>query len=80
MTTPRLPGTDPDPLAWATDCAALLTSARGIWHELAGALPLGARRRSFVVPALAVSAAFLAGAWWLTSRSLSEARRTIADA
>jgi hypothetical protein len=80
MATPQAPGIPADPmLLWAKDCAALLTSARGTWHELAGSLPLGVRRRSFVIPALAVSAVFLAGAWWLHSRSLHETGRTTAD-
>jgi hypothetical protein len=52
-------------LAWAEDCADVLASIREMWRHLAGVLPPGVRRRAFALPAFAVSAVFLAGAWRL---------------
>jgi hypothetical protein len=61
-------------LQWATACAATLEISRRAWRLVRDRMPRGDGRRSFVVPAAAITAAFLAGAWWLTSRSHHEVR------
>ncbi len=55
-------------LQWAAACAAALEVSRRTWRGLRDRLPPGAGRRAFVVPAIAITGAFLAGAWWLKSR------------
>jgi hypothetical protein len=55
-------------LEWRNECAALLESLRAFWRETRGFLPPNLRRRSFVVPAVAVTVAFVAGAVWLLGR------------
>lgn len=56
-------------LGWAAACAATLDASRRTWRTLRTRMPLGDGRRTFVVPAIAITAAFLAGAWWLKSRT-----------
>ena len=60
---------------WATACAGALELSRRTWRALRDRLPPGDGRKAFVVPAIAITGAFLAGAWWLRSRSHHEAHK-----
>jgi len=55
-------------LAWAGACAAALETTRHVWKGLRGRTAPGWRRASFVVPAAAITGAFLAGAWYLSRK------------
>ena len=53
---------------WAAACATTLDIARSTWRSMRDHLPRGTSRRSFVLPALAITGVFLAGAWFIKQR------------
>lgn len=64
-------------LAWAGACAAALETTRHIWKGLRGITPRGWTRTSFVVPAAAITGAFLAGAWYLSRERREDETRSV---
>jgi hypothetical protein len=64
-------------LAWAGACAAALETTRHIWKGFRGRTPPGWTRTSFVVPAAAITGAFLAGAFWLSRKRPDEFDRIV---
>lgn len=55
-------------LAWAAACATTLNIARATWRSMRDQLPRGRGRKAFLLPAIAITGAFLAGAWFIASR------------
>lgn len=64
-------------LAWAGACAAALETTRHVWKEFRGRTPRGWARASFIVPAAAITGAFLAGAWYLSRRRAGDGKEMI---
>ncbi len=64
-------------LAWTAACAAALETTRHIWKGLRGSTPKGWTRSSFVVPAAAITGAFLAGAWYLSRQRRDDRTETV---